>query len=126
MRIFLIGIAVLLLHTYTMGGTMSGGSGEEEQLPSTEEIAKEQAYESEEIAKELDMDVEKIEYVMRIKQDIASLDASVGRDGDDEDSVLGDFVEDEERISWFYLMQHYNKENAEKYKAQKERTKSCC
>ncbi len=52
-----------------------------------------------EIAKELDMDVDKIEYVMRIKQDIASLDASVGRDGDDEDSVLGDFVEDEERIS---------------------------
>ena len=52
-----------------------------------------------EIAKELDMDVDKVEYVMRIKQDIASLDASVGRDGDDEDSVLGDFVEDEERIS---------------------------
>jgi len=54
---------------------------------------------TEEIAKELDMEVEKVEYVMRIKQDIASLDASVGRDGDDEDSVLGDFVEDEERIS---------------------------
>ena len=54
---------------------------------------------TEEIAKELDMDVDKIEYVMRIKQDIASLDASVGRDGDDEDSVLGDFVEDEERVS---------------------------
>ena len=54
---------------------------------------------NEEIAKEMNMDVEKIEYVMRIKQDIASLDASVGRDGDDEDSVLGDFVEDEERIS---------------------------
>ncbi|MBQ8996812.1 RNA polymerase sigma factor RpoD [Candidatus Saccharibacteria bacterium] len=54
---------------------------------------------TEEIAKELDMEKEKIEYVMRIKQDIASLDASVGRDGDDEDSVLGDFVEDEERIS---------------------------
>ena len=54
---------------------------------------------NEEIAKELDMDVDKIEYVMRIKQDIASLDASVGRDGDDEDSVLGDFVEDEERAS---------------------------
>ena len=53
----------------------------------------------EEIAKELDMEVEKVEYVMRIKQDIASLDASVGRDGDDEDSVLGDFVEDEERVS---------------------------
>ena len=54
---------------------------------------------NEEIANEMGMDVEKIEYVMRIKQDIASLDASVGKDGDDEDSVLGDFVEDEERIS---------------------------
>ena len=52
-----------------------------------------------EIGKELDMEPEKIEYVMRIKQDIASLDASVGREGDDEDSVLGDFVEDEERVS---------------------------
>ena len=54
---------------------------------------------TEEIAKALDMEAEKVEYVMRIKQDIASLDASVGRDGDDEDSVLGDFVEDEERVS---------------------------
>ncbi len=53
----------------------------------------------EEIAKEMDMDVEKVDYVMRIKQDIASLDQSVGKDGDDEDSVLGDFVEDEDRIS---------------------------
>jgi len=53
----------------------------------------------EEIAKEMDMDVEKVDYVMRIKQDIASLDQSVGKDGDDEDSVLGDFVEDEERLS---------------------------
>ena len=54
---------------------------------------------NEEIAKELGMEVEKVEYVSRIKQDIASLDASVGRDGDDDDSVLGDFVEDEERAS---------------------------
>lgn len=54
---------------------------------------------NEEIAKELDMEPDKIDYVMRIKQDIASLDASVGREGDDEDSVLGDFVEDEERDS---------------------------
>ena len=54
---------------------------------------------NEEIAEELGMDPEKVDYVMRIKQDIASLDASVGREGDDEDSVLGDFVEDEERIS---------------------------
>ncbi|MBR2994680.1 RNA polymerase sigma factor RpoD [Candidatus Saccharibacteria bacterium] len=54
---------------------------------------------NEEIAAALDMEPEKVDYVMRIKQDIASLDASVGRDGDDEDSVLGDFVEDEERDS---------------------------
>ncbi len=52
-----------------------------------------------EIAKALDMEPEKVDYVMRIKQDIASLDASIGREGDDEDSVLGDFVEDEERDS---------------------------
>lgn len=54
---------------------------------------------NEEIANELGLEPEKIDYVMRIKQDIASLDASVGREGDDEDSVLGDFVEDEERDS---------------------------
>lgn len=54
---------------------------------------------NEEIAEALDMEPEKVDYVMRIKQDIASLDASVGREGDDEDSVLGDFVEDEERAS---------------------------
>ena len=54
---------------------------------------------NEEIAKELGLEPEKVDYVMRIKQDIASLDASVGREGDDEDSVLGDFVEDEERDS---------------------------
>ena len=63
----------------------------------TQELNREPSVE--EIAKELEMEVEKVEYVMRIKQDIASLDASVGRDGDDEDSVLGDFVEDEERAS---------------------------
>ena len=54
---------------------------------------------TEEIAAELHMEPDKVDYVMRIKQDIASLDASVSRDGDDEDSVLGDFVEDEERDS---------------------------
>lgn len=54
---------------------------------------------NEEIAKALDMEPDKVDYVMKIKQDIASLDASVGRDGDDEDSVLGDFVEDEEMDS---------------------------
>jgi len=53
----------------------------------------------EELSEELEMEPEKIEYVMKIKQDISSLDASVGRDGDEEDSVLGDFIEDEDTIS---------------------------
>ncbi|MCL2445095.1 RNA polymerase sigma factor RpoD [Candidatus Saccharibacteria bacterium] len=52
-----------------------------------------------ELSKELEMEPEKVEYVMKIKQDISSLDASVGRDGEDEDSALGDFIEDEERIT---------------------------
>ena len=51
---------------------------------------------TEELASELEMEPEKVEYVMKIKQDITSLDAGVGRDGDDEDSVLGDFIEDED------------------------------
>jgi RNA polymerase primary sigma factor len=50
----------------------------------------------EELAKELEMEPEKVEYVMKIKQDITSLDGGVGRDGDEEDSVLRDFIEDEE------------------------------
>ena len=54
---------------------------------------------TEEIGKAMDMDADKIEYVMKIKQDIASLDASVGRDGEDDDSSLGDFIEDEDRVS---------------------------
>lgn len=54
---------------------------------------------NQEIAEAMGMEADKIEYVMRIKQDIASLDASVGRDGDDDESVLGDFVEDSERDS---------------------------
>jgi len=52
---------------------------------------------NDEIAKEMDIDVEKVEHIMKIKQDIHSLDQSV-RD-DEEDSVLGDFVEDEDTIS---------------------------
>ncbi len=52
-----------------------------------------------ELAKELDMEPEKVEYVIKIKQDISSLDAGVGRDGDEEDSVLSDFIEDEDTVS---------------------------
>ena len=48
-----------------------------------------------ELAKELEMEPDKVEYVMKIKQDITSLDAGVSRNGDEEDSVLGDFVEDD-------------------------------
>lgn len=63
----------------------------------TQELNREPSVE--EVAKAMGMEPEKIEYVMKIKQDIASLDASVGRDGEDEDSSLGDFIEDEERVS---------------------------
>lgn len=52
-----------------------------------------------ELAKELDMEPEKIEYVIKIKQDISSLDAGVGRDGEDDDSVLQDFIVDEDTVS---------------------------
>lgn len=50
-----------------------------------------------ELAKEMDLEAEKIEYIVKIKQDISSLDAGIGRDGDEgEDSTLGDFIEDED------------------------------
>jgi RNA polymerase primary sigma factor len=49
---------------------------------------------NEEIATAMEMEVDKVEHIMKIKQDISSLDASV-RD-DEEDSVLGDFIEDED------------------------------
>ena len=53
----------------------------------------------EELSKELDMEPEKTEYVIKIKQDISSLDAGVGRDGEDDDSVLQDFIVDEDTVS---------------------------
>ena len=61
----------------------------------TQELNREPS--NEEIAEAMDMDVDKVEYVMKIKQDITSLDASV-RD-DDDDSVLGDFIEDDQTVS---------------------------
>jgi len=49
---------------------------------------------NEELAKEMDMDVEKVEYIQKIKQDITSLDAGIGRDGEEgEESTLGDFID---------------------------------
>ncbi len=61
----------------------------------TQELNREPS--NEEIAKAMEIDVEKVEHIMKIKQDISSLDASV-RD-DEEDSVLADFIEDEDTIS---------------------------
>lgn len=52
---------------------------------------------NEEIAEAMEIEVEKVEHIMKIKQDISSLDASV-RD-DEEDSVLADFIEDEDTIT---------------------------
>lgn len=60
----------------------------------TQELNREPSIE--ELAKELEMEPDKVEYVMKIKQDISSLDAGVGRDGEDEDSILLDFIEDED------------------------------
>ena len=52
---------------------------------------------NEEIADAMELDVEKVEHIMKIKQDISSLDASVR--ADEEDSVLGDFIEDEDTVT---------------------------
>ena len=52
---------------------------------------------NDEIAEAMEIDVDKVEHIMKIKQDISSLDASI-RD-DEEDSVLADFIEDEDTIS---------------------------
>lgn len=55
---------------------------------------------TEELAKELEIEPEKVEYIMKIKQDITSLDAGVGRDGEgDEESSLMEFIEDEDTAS---------------------------
>ncbi len=61
----------------------------------TQELNREPS--NEEIAQAMDIDVDKVEHIMKIKQDISSLDASI-RD-DEEDSVLADFIEDEDTIS---------------------------
>jgi RNA polymerase primary sigma factor len=61
----------------------------------TQELNREPS--NEEIAKEMEIEVDKVEHIMKIKQDISSLDASI-RD-DEEDSVLADFIEDEDTIS---------------------------
>ena len=50
----------------------------------------------EEIAAEMDVEVEKIRHIQKISQETVSLETSVG--DNDDDSVLGDFIEDTETI----------------------------
>lgn len=51
----------------------------------------------EEIAAEMELDIEKVRHIQKISQETVSLETSVG-DSDD-DSVLGDFIEDTESIA---------------------------
>jgi RNA polymerase primary sigma factor len=51
----------------------------------------------EEIAVEMKMPVEKIQHIMKISQETVSIDQTVG--DEDEDSTLGDFIEDEEAVT---------------------------
>ncbi len=50
----------------------------------------------EEIAVEMGLEVEKIRHIQKISQETVSLETSVG--SDDDDSVLGDFIEDTETV----------------------------
>lgn len=50
----------------------------------------------EELGAEMDMDVKKVRHILKISQDIVSLEAPVGTE---EDSKLGDFIEDDEALS---------------------------
>ncbi len=49
-----------------------------------------------EIAAEMGMDLKKVDHIMKISQDIVSLEAPVGAE---DDSKLGDFIEDDESVS---------------------------
>lgn len=50
----------------------------------------------EEIAQEMGLDVDKVEHIIKISQETVSLEAPVG---EEEDSKLGDFIEDDKNIS---------------------------
>ena len=60
----------------------------------TQELTREPLLE--ELATELDMDLKKIRQIMRISQDILSLDSPVGSE---EDTSLWDFIEDDKNVS---------------------------
>lgn len=50
----------------------------------------------EEIAQEMGLDVDKVEHIMKISQETVSLESPVG---EEEDSKLGDFIEDDKNLS---------------------------
>jgi RNA polymerase primary sigma factor len=50
----------------------------------------------EEIAAEMGIDIDKVRHIIKISQETVSLEAPVG--GDEEDSTLGEFIEDEKTI----------------------------
>ena len=52
---------------------------------------------AEELAAEMNIEVEKIHHIQKISQDTVSLEAPVGED--DEDSTLGDFIEDKQMLT---------------------------
>ena len=52
---------------------------------------------AEELATEMNLEVEKFHHIQQISQDTVSLEAPVGED--DEDSLLGDFIEDQKMLS---------------------------
>lgn len=52
----------------------------------------------EELAVEMEMDIKKVRHIQKISQDIISLESPVGSE---EDSKLGDFIEDEEAVNPF-------------------------
>jgi len=49
-----------------------------------------------ELAAEMNLDIKKVRHILKISQDIISLEAPVGAE---EDSKLGDFIEDDEAVS---------------------------
>lgn len=50
----------------------------------------------EELSAEMDLDLKKVRHILKISQDIVSLEAPIGTE---EDSKLGDFIEDEDAVS---------------------------
>ena len=58
----------------------------------------------EEIGMEMGMDIQKVHYIQKISQEVISLETPIG--SDDEDSVLADFIKDEQSMSPDQLAGH--------------------